>query len=73
MPNGNYKIWFEWAEANTTGTPLTVATRNVLTQALDSLAGYKAYILPITVGPQGSTKMDTASPVFTNLKVVHTP
>lgn len=73
VPNGNYKIWFEWTESNTTGTPLVLNTRSTLNQPLDSLAGYSAYILPITVGPQGSTKMDTASPVFTNLKAVHTP
>lgn len=73
VPNGNYKMWFEWAEANTTATPLNSNMRSTLNQPLDSLAGYSAYIMPFSVGPQGSSKTDTASPVFSNLKVVHTP
>ncbi len=72
---GNYKIWFEIVEANTTATIAAGASISTATpiNGVDTIPGYKAHVVPITIGAQGSTKMDTSNPVWTNISITHTP
>jgi len=75
VPQGNYKIWFELSEANTTasiGANGSISTATPIT-GIDTVAGYRAHSIVITLGPQSSTKTDNSNPVWSNISVTHTP
>lgn len=74
VPNGNYKIWFETATSNVTAiNPATANEALAGTLNIDAAPGYKALILPVVVGPAGSTKQETTNPSFTKISIIHAP